>query len=222
MKTKLFFVIFFLTMTVFGAQAGVQLTGNYTGNGEFTSYSEGVSHKTEASAAGYSEYSLIVDMEDGRNSTVFQGLSATKNASFVATTPEYDLRIKDATNFYGTTDMGRESIISVDREVITEVDNGSLVQTTTKIATGAYVATDVSGSSGMFSEDIDIASGDKGRTLKLREIEGNGSFSLETNLTLSGDQVKRDFGVLNETEMLTRGVKIKTDDENGFGVLRGV
>jgi hypothetical protein len=202
------------------AQADVHLAGNYTGNGTISSYSEGPSHKLSASAVGPSELFLQVDLPDSLTSSAFQGLQAEKDASFVARTPEYTLRVRDAKDFRGTVDLSRESTIEETEEIITEA-NGSLKQITETTFTDTAVATFIQGSSGRFSEDIDVSYAGKARALKLRELDGSGNFSLATDLTLSGALVKRDFGILNETEAFDKTI-IATDAETGSGALEGV
>lgn len=195
------------------AGASVHLTGNYTGDGKISSYSEGKDHRLAAGATGPSELYLQVDM-DGLDSSAFQGLNASQDGSFVARTPEYNLRVRDASEFHGTADLSRESEIEETRELIAEY-NDTLVRTTRTVLTDAAVATSIRGN-GQFSEDIDITTIGKARALKLREMDGNGSFNLTTDLTLSGVQIKRDFGLLNETEAFDRRVVMAYGvDEDG-------
>jgi len=200
--------------------ADVHLAGNYTGNGMISSYSEGTAHKLAASAEGPCELFLQVDLSDSRNSSVFQGLQAEMEASFLARTPEYNLRVRDASDFYGTADLQRESTIETTEELITEVTNDSLVQVTETVYTDAAVDVSIKGN-GQFSEDIDISYAGKARALKLRELDGSGNFSLETDLRLSGQQVKRDFGVLSEPEALDKTIPA-TDPETGVGPMGGI
>lgn len=202
------------------ALADVHLAGNYTGDGQISSYSEGTAHKLAASASGLSELFVQVDLSDSRNSSVFQGLQAEREASFVARTPEYNLRVRDASDFYGTADLQRESTIETTEEIITEVTNDSLVQVTETMYTDAAVDVSIKGN-GQFSEDIDISYAGKARALKLRELDGSGNFSLDTTLQLSGQQVKRDFGVLSEPEALDKTIPA-TDPETGVGPMGGI
>lgn len=201
--------------------ADVHLAGNYTGDGTFSSYSEGTAHKMAAGGSGLCEYALILDLDNGRNSSAFQGLNASQDASFVARTPEYNLRIRDAKEFSGTADLQRESTIETTEEVITEIINDTLVQVTTTVLTDAYVRTSIRGN-GQFSEDIDITYAGKARAMKLRKLDGFGNFSLDTTLQLSGQQVKRDFGLLNETEMFDRRSEMAYDPETGIGPMGGI
>ena len=206
------------------ALADVHLASNITtSGGSWSAYSEGIDHKLSASSeGGPSEYVIVADLADSRNSSVWQGLIAPVNASFVARTPEYNLRVRDASDFYGTVRLGRESTAEEVREIITEVPNGSLVTTTTTIYTDANIETSVRGD-GQFWEDIDIAYAGRGRALKLRELDGSGNFSLNTSLQLSGQQVKRDFGLLNESErLMDLGTELAYDHETGVGPMGGI
>lgn len=206
------------------ALADVHLASNITtSGGSWSAYSEGIDHKLSASSeGGPSEYVIVADLADSRNSSVWQGLIAPVNASFVARTPEYSLRVRDASDFYGTVRLGRESTAEEVREIITEVPNGSLVTTTTTIYTDANIETSVRGD-GQFWEDIDIAYAGRGRALKLRELDGSGNFSLNTLLQLSGQQVKRDFGLLNESErLMDLGAELAYDHETGVGPMGGI
>ena len=209
-----------ILLTAIGC-ADVHLAGNYTGTGTVSSWSDGPDHKLSASATGPSELYLQVDLADSKNSSVFQGLLAEQDAAFVARTPEYTLRVRDASDFRGTADLQRESTIEVTEEIITEVSNDSLVQITETVYTDASVLTSIQGSAGQFSEDIDISYAGKARALKLRELDGSGNFSLETDLRLSGQQVKRDFGVLSEPEALDKTIPA-TDPETGVGPMGGI
>ncbi len=58
------------------ALADVHLASNITtSDGEWSAYSEGVDHKLSASSEdGPSEYVLVADLADSRNSSVWQGL----------------------------------------------------------------------------------------------------------------------------------------------------
>lgn len=210
-----------IMLTAIGS-SDVHLAGNYTGNGEFSSYSEGIDHKLAASATGPSEYYLEVDLADAMSSSVFHGLAANRSAAFVTRTPEYNLRVRDASDFRGTADLSRESTIETGERIITEVTNESLVQVTETVYTDAAVATSIRGSAGQFAEDIDISYAGKARALKLRELDGNGSFNLTTDLTLSGQQIKRDFGLLNETEAFDRRSAMACDPETGVGPMGGI
>ncbi len=204
--------------------ADVHLASNITtSDGMWSAYSEGIDHKLSASSdSGPSEYVLVADLADSRNSSVWQGLIAPGKASFSARSPEYDLRVKDASDFYGTVRLSRESELDEIREIITEVPNGSLVTTTTIIYTDASIETSVQGK-GKFSEDIDIAYSGRGRALKLRELDGVGNFSLNTSLRLSGQQVKRDFGLLNESErLMDLGTELAYDHDTGVGPMGGI
>ena len=205
------------------ALADVHLASNITtSGGAWSAYSEGIDHKLSASATGPSELYLQVDLADSKNSSVFQGLQAEQDAAFVARTPEYTLRVRDASDFRGTADLQRESTIEVTEEIITEVSNDSLVQITETVHTDASVLTSIQGSAGQFSEDIDISYAGKARAMKLRELDGSGRFNLTTDLTLSGQQIKRDFGRLNETEAFDRRSMMAYDLESGVGPMGGI
>jgi len=210
-----------ILLTAIGC-ADVHLAGNYTGTGTVSSWSDGPDHKLSASATGPSELYLQVDLADSKNSSVFQGLLAEQDAAFVARTPEYTLRVRDASDFRGTADLQRESTIEVTEEIITEVSNDSLVQITETVYTDASVLTSIQGSAGQFSEDIDISYAGKARALKLRELDGSGNFSLDTTLQLSGQQIKKGFGLLNETEAFDRRTVIAVDPETGVGPMGGI
>jgi hypothetical protein len=207
------------------ALADVHLASNITtSDGTWSAYSEGSDHKLSASSeGGPSEYILEADLADALSSSVRQGLIAEKNATFSARSPEYTLRVRDASEFYGLIALSRESESEEIREIITEVPSGSLVNTTRIIHTTADIETSVRGV-GSFSEDIDIANiGKKGRTLKLRELDGSGNFSLNTSLQLSGIQIKRDFGRLNESErLMDLGTELAYDHETGVGPMGGI
>ena len=210
------------------ALADVHLASNITtSDGEWSAYSEGIDHKLSASSeGGPSEYILEADLADALSSSVRQGLIAKKNATFSARSPEYTIRVRDASDFYGLIALSRESESEEIREIITEVPSGSLVNTTRIIHTTADIETSVRGV-GSFSEDIDIATiGKKGRTLKLRELDGSGNFSLNTSLQLSGIpgiQIKRDFGRLNESEkLMNKGTELAYDHETGVGPMGGI
>lgn len=206
------------------ALADVHLASNITtSGGAWSAYSEGIDHKLSASSEdGPSEYVLVADLADSRNSSIWQGLIAPGKASFVARTPEYSLRVRDASDFYGTVRLNRESTAEEVREIITEVPNGSLVTTTTTIYTDASIETSIQGN-GRFSEDIEIAYAGRGRALKLRELDGTGNFSLNTSLQLSGQQIKRDFGLLNESErLMDLGTELAYDHETGVGPMGGI
>lgn len=205
------------------ALADVHLASNITtSGGAWSAYSVGVDHKLSASSeGGPSEYVIVADLADSRNSSVWHGLIAPGKASFSARTPEYDLRVNGASDFHGIVRLNRESTAEEVREIITEVPNGSLVTTTTTIYTDASIETSIQGQ-GKFSEDIDIAYAGRGRALKLRELNGSGNFSLNTSLQLSGAQIKRDFGMLNETEAFDRRVILATDPETGVGPMGGI
>jgi len=206
-----------------GALADVHLASNITtSGGAWSAYSEGIDHKLSASSdGGPSEYVLEADLADALSSSVRQGLIAGKNVSFVARSPEYTIRVRDASDFYGLVDLSRERTIEETREIITEVTNDSLVQITQTIFTDAAIETSIRGN-GKFSEDIDISYPGKARSLKLRDLDGSGNFSLNTSLQLSGQQIKRDFGLLNETEMFDRRVIMATDPETGVGPMGGI
>ena len=205
------------------ALADVHLASNITtSDGAWSAYSEGIDHKLSASSeGGPSEYVIVADLADSRNSSVWHGLIAPGKASFSARTPEYDLRVNGASDFHGIVRLNRESTAEEVREIITEVPNGSLVTTTTTIYTDASIETSIQGQ-GKFSEDIDIAYAGKARALKLRELDGSGNFSLNTSLQLSGVQIKNGFGLLNETEMFDRRVEMAYDKENGTGPMGGI
>lgn len=207
------------------ALADVHLASNITtSDGKWVAYSEGTDHKLSASSeGGQSEYILEADLADALTSSVRQGLIAGKNASFAARSPEYSICVRDASDFYGLVALDRESTIEETEEIVTEVPNGSLVQHIRTLFTDASIETSVRGK-GEFSEDIDIANiGKKGRTLKLRELDGSGNFSLNTSLQLSGIQIKRDFGLLNESEkLMDKGTELAYDHETGVGPMGGV
>lgn len=206
------------------ALADVHLASNITtSDGAWSAYSEGTDHKLSASSdGGPSEYVIVADLADSRNSSVWHGLIAPDKASFSARSPEYSLRVKDASEFYGTVRLNRESTAEEVREIITEVPNGSLVTTTTTIYTDASIETSIQGQ-GEFSEDIDIAYAGRGRALKLRELGGFGNFRLNTSLQLSGQQIKRDFGLLNESErLMDLGTELAYDHETGVGPMGGI
>lgn len=206
------------------ALADVHLASNITtSDGAWSAYSDGVDHKLSASSeGGPSEYVIVADLADSRNSSVWHGLIAPGKASFSARTPEYDLRVNGASDFHGIVRLNRESTAEEVREIITEVPNGSLVTTTTTIYTDASIETSIQGQ-GKFSEDIDIAYAGRGRALKLRELDGTGNFSLNTSLQLSGQQVKRDFGLLNESErLMDLGTELAYDHETGVGPMGGI
>ncbi len=206
------------------ALADVHLASNITtSDGEWSAYSEGVDHKLSASSEdGPSEYVIVADLADARNSSVWHGLISGGKADFGARSPEYNLRVRGASDFYGTARLNRESTAEEVREIITEVPNGSLVTTTTTIYTDASIETSVRGN-GQFSEDIDIAYSGRGRALKLRELDGSGNFSLNTSLLLSGAQIKRDFGLLNESErLMDLGTELAYDHETGVGPMGGI
>lgn len=221
---KSFLTIMIIAVLLPLALADVHLASNITtSGGAWSAYSEGTDHKLSASSdGGPSEYVLVADLADSRNSSIWQGLIAPAKASFVARTPEYSLRVRDASDFYGTVRLGRESTAEEVREIITEVPNGSLVTTTTTIYTDANIETSVRGD-GQFWEDIDIAYAGRGRALKIRELDGSGNFSLNTSLQLSGQQVKRDFGLLNESErLMDLGTELAYDHETGVGPMGGI
>ena len=206
------------------ALADVHLASNITtSDGEWSAYSEGVDHKLSASSEdGPSEYVIVADLADSRNSSVWQGLISGGKANFGARSPEYTLGVRGASGFYGTVRLNRESTAEEVREIITEVPNGSLVTTTTTIYTDASIETSIQGN-GRFSEDIEIAYAGRGRALKLRELDGTGNFSLNTSLQLSGAQIKRDFGILNESErLMDLGTELAYDHETGVGPLGGI
>ena len=206
------------------ALADVHLASNITtSDGEWSAYSEGVDHKLSASSEdGPSEYILEADLADALSSSVRQGLIAQEKASFMARSPEYTIRVRDASDFYGLVELDRESTIEETEEIVTEVPNGSLVQHIRTIFTDASIETSVRGK-GKFSEDIDIAYPGKGRVLKLRELDGSGNFSLNTSLQLSGEQIKRDFDLLNESEkLMDKGTELAYDHETGTGPMGGV
>jgi len=206
------------------ALADVHLASNITtSDGAWSAYSDGVDHKLSASSeGGPSEYVIVADLADSRNSSVWHGLIAPGKASFSARTPEYDLRVNGASDFHGIVRLNRESTAEEVREIITEVPNGSLVTTTTTIYTDASIETSIQGN-GRFSEDIEIAYAGRGRALKLRELDGTGNFSLNTSLQLSGQQVKRDFGLLNESErLMDLGTELAYDHETGVGPMGGI
>lgn len=220
--TKVWWLI--IALWISAALADVHLASNITtSGGSWSSYSEGIDHKLSASSEdGPSEYVLTTDLADSRNSSVWQGLISGGKANFGARTPEYALRVRDASDFYGTVRLGRESTAEEVREIITEVPNGSLVTTTTTIYTDANIETSVRGD-GQFWEDIDIAYAGRGRALKLRELDGSGNFSLNTSLQLSGQQIKRDFGLLNESErLMDLGTELAYDHETGVGPMGGI
>lgn len=202
------------------ALADVHLAGNYTGDGIYSSYSGGTSHKLAAGGMGPIEHYISIDLSDSRNSSAFQGLNASQDAFFDARTPEYSLSVRNAKDFYGTADLQRESTIETTEEIITEVTNDSLVQVTETVYSDAAVDVSITGN-GNISEDIDISYAGKARALKLRELDGSGNFSLETDLRLSGQQVKRDFGVLSEPEALDKTIPA-TDPETGVGPMGGI
>ena len=129
--------------------------------------------------------------------------------------------VRDASDFYGTVRMNRESSEEITEEIVTEVPTGSLVQDISTILTDANVDASVRGD-GIFAEDIDVAYTGKARAMKLRELDGSGNFSLNTSLQLSGVQIKRGFGLLNETEMFDRRVEMAYDKENGTGPMGGI
>lgn len=205
------------------ALADVHLASNITtSGGVWSAYSEGIDHKLSASSeGGQSEYVLEADLADALSSSVRQGLVAQGNASFSARSPEYSVRVRDASGFYGLVRLSRESTIEETEEIVTEVPNGSLVQQIQTILTDASIETSVRGK-GTFAEDIDISYPGKGRSLKLRELDGSGNFSLNTSLQLSGQQIKRGFGLLNETEMFDRRVIMAYDTETGSGPMGGI
>jgi len=206
------------------ALADVHLASNITtSDGAWSAYSEGIDHKLSASSeGGPSEYVIVADLADSRNSSVWQGLIAPGKASFSARTPEYDLRVNGASDFHGIVRLNRESTAEEVREIITEVPNGSLVTTTTTIYTDASIETSIQGQ-GKFSEDIDIAYAGRGRALKLRELNGSGNFCLNTSLQLSGAQIKGDFGHLNESErLMDLGTELAYDHETGVGPMGGI
>ncbi|HPM27006.1 MAG TPA: hypothetical protein PLD96_06675, partial [Methanothrix sp.] len=155
------------------ALADVHLASNITtSGGAWSAYSEGIDHKLSASSEeGPSEYVIVADLADSRNSSVWHGLISGGRVDFGARSPEYSLRVRDASDFYGTVRLSRESEPEEIREIITEVPNGSLVTTTTIIHTSAAIDSSVKGN-GQFSEDIDIAYAGRGRALKLRELDG--------------------------------------------------
>lgn len=205
------------------ALADVHLASNITtSDGEWSAYSEGIDHKLSASSdGGPSEYVLEADLADALSSSVRQGLIAQDNASFSARSPEYSVRVREASGFYGLVSLSRESTIEETEEIVTEVPNGSLVQRIRTVLTDASIETSVRGK-GTFAEDIDISYPGKARSLKLRDLDGSGNFSLNTSLQLSGQQIKRDFGLLNETEMFDRRVIMATDPETGVGPMGGI
>ena len=206
------------------ALADVHLASNITtSDGAWSAYSEGADHKLSASSeGGPSEYVLVADLADSRNSSVWQGLISGGKANFGARSPEYTLGVRGASGFYGTVRLNRESTAEEVREIITEVPNGSLVTTTTTIYTDASIETSIQGN-GRFSEDIEIAYAGRGRALKLRELDGTGNFSLNTSLQLSGQQIKRDFGLLNESErLMDLGTELAYDHETGVGPMGGI
>ena len=206
------------------ALADVHLASNITtSDGAWSAYSEGVDHKLSASSEdGPSEYVIVADLADARNSSVWHGLISGGKANFGARSPEYTLGVRGASGFYGTVRLNRESTAEEVREIITEVPNGSLVTTTTTIYTDASIETSIQGN-GRFSEDIEIAYAGRGRALKLRELDGTGNFSLNTSLQLSGAQIKRDFGILNESErLMDLGTELAYDHETGVGPMGGI
>ena len=205
------------------ALADVHLASNITtSDGAWSAYSDGVDHKLSASSeGGPSEYVIVADLADSRNSLVWHGLIAPGKASFSARSPEYSLRVRDASDFYGIVRMNRESSEEITEEIVTEVPTGSLKQEMSTTLTDANVETSVRGD-GRFSEDIDVAYAGKARALKLRELDGSGNFSLNTSLQLSGVQIKNGFGLLNETEMFDRRVEMAYDKENGTGPMGGI
>ena len=206
------------------ALADVHLASNITtSGGSWSAYSEGIDHKLSASSeGGPSEYVIVADLADARNSSVWHGLISGGKADFGARSPEYTLGVRGASGFYGTVRLNRESTAEEVREIITEVPNGSLVTTTTTIYTDASIETSIQGN-GRFSEDIDIAYAGRGRALKLRELDGTGNFSLNTSLQLSGQQIKRDFGILNESErLMDLGTELAYDHETGVGPMGGI
>jgi hypothetical protein len=206
------------------ALADVHLASNITtSGGSWSAYSEGIDHKLSASSeGGPSEYVIVADLADARNSSVWHGLISGGKADFGARSPEYNLRVRDASDFYGTARLSRESEPEEIREIITEVPNGSLVTTTTIIHTSAAIDSSVKGN-GQFSEDIEIAYAGRGRALKLRELDGTGNFSLNTSLQLSGAKIKRDFGILNESErLMDLGTELAYDHETGVGPMGGI
>lgn len=212
MRRSLFFVSLALLQV---ASATVYLASDFeSGDSEsqFYTRSEGVDFIVSGGFKGQGNYSIVADLGGWNKSDVWHGLDSPQGikTSFRSSTPEYDLRVTNATNFFGTSRLSRESEVIVEEEVITE-SNDSLVQTTETTFTKAQVETNVRGN-GDLKEDISISYPGKARTLKLRELDFDGkNFSLQTNLSLSGQQIKRDFGVLNESEAFDK-VILPTED----------
>ena len=195
--------IFILFLLLAPALASVNLASDFVSTGEnsaFSSYSEGVDHKISASAIGPVEYSMLVDAPSAGNSTVFSGINATNQktvASFMSQSPEYKVSIKDARSLYATSKLGRERTVEFEEEVITEAINDSLVQITETVYTTS-IANTVARGSGSIDEDVYMSYGGKARRLHLREFNATGNFSLNTSMTMNGEQTMQSFQVLNE------------------------
>jgi hypothetical protein len=203
------------------ALADVHFVSDFRSDGgEFSSYSEGIDHKISASGTGNSNYRLVADLESSMQSDVRQEINSTKG-SFSARTPEYFLRIRKATNLTAASSLSRESTVEESEQIVTEVENGSLVQTITTTYTDAAIDISARGD-GYLAEDITIAYPGKGRALKLRELDANGAFNLSTTVTLSGESTMKGFGRLNETEYFDRRHVLATDPETGNGPLGGI
>ena len=203
------------------ALADVHFASDFeTTDGKFYAYSEGTDHKISASGTGASDYSITANLSDARNSNVWHGIKA-KSGSYTTRTPEYDLRIRDARNLYAVSAITRESTEEETEEVITEKESGPLVTITRTVLTDASVDVSARGD-GVLSEDISIAYAGKARSLKLRELDTDGNFTLNTTLDLSGQQVFRGFSLLNETELFDRRVIMATDNETGTGPMGGI
>jgi len=207
------FLVAFVLISV--ANASVYLASDFESkdkDSEFYTRSEGIDFIVSGGFKGAGNYSIVADLGQWNESKVWHGLDSPSGikTSFRSSSPEYDLRVTNATNFYGTTSLSRESEVIIKEELIPERD-GTLVETTKTTFTTAQIVADVRGN-GDLKEDISISYPGKARTLKLKEIDFNGkNFSLQTNLSLQGEQAKKSFGVLNESERRDK-VILPTED----------
>lgn len=212
MKTIYFIAVMLLIAT---ASSDVYLATDFkTDNGYTSSYSEGPDHKMSVEFNGAGEYSIVNDVTSPGNSSTWSGFNSLDNktlASYSAKSNEYSVNVKDARNLHATVLLHRERTVEFAEEVITEVTNDSLVQTTEQVFTTSNANVDISGN-GSIREHITISSAGRARVYDLRDFSSVGNFSLNTTFTADGQQIKRSFGVIDEETKSFNRVIRPTDD----------
>lgn len=177
------------------AMAGIYAAADFSGDGYHSSSSEGPNAKLYSSTTGPVEYSQVFDLTEGRYRT-WAGLNGS--GDFSASTPEYNINIREAKDLYVTAALNRNTkLAAVEEEMEAEFSRVKLTQTLAHTSTVDITAR----GNGRLSEDIRIGSSTaKNGLLHLWDFDMTGNFSMNRTLRLDGNESRERFEALPEVE----------------------